>query len=161
MNQGVEWRIESNDASRVLVQLNTLPKALQRKIKTKITELTNQLLPRVIAREPIRTGRLRRLTHAYVDENPIKMFVRGRVRVVRTRNHNTAAAAGALEYGSTGQRFEVKGHSRRGFAVRGYERAGGISAQRFLRGPAAAWLPRARAELIQVIRDSFKESLKP
>jgi hypothetical protein len=152
----IDAKLDLNDV-RLRVRLESMPKQLQKRLTQTIGRLTNELVHKVEAREPVRTGRLRSLTQAYVDTNQIKMFVRGRVRVLRTRQHNTAAAAGALEYGSTGKKFAVKGYMRRGSHVRGYQRVGGITEMRFLRGPAAAMLPKARAELRRVLADVLKD----
>ena len=154
----IDAKLDLND-TRLRARLESLPDKLRRRLVTTIGRLTNELLHKVEAREPVRTGRLRALTNAYVDDNRIKQFVRGRVRVLRSREHNTAAAAGALEYGSTGKAYPVKGYMRRGergrfkSRVRGYQRVGGITEMRFLRGPAAAMLPKARAELRRVLQD--------
>jgi hypothetical protein len=154
---GVDVRVEATD-SRLRVRLESLPTKLQKRLEQTIRGLTNELLHKVEAREPVgRTGRLRRLTNAYVDVNKVKMFVRGRVRVLRTRDHNTAAAAGALEYGSTGKAYPVSGYSRRGYRVSGYSRRGGITEMRFLRGPAAIMLPKARRELTRVLQEFLKD----
>ena len=158
----IDAKLDLND-TRLRVRLDTLPDKLRRRLVSTIGRLTNELLHKVEAREPVRTGRLRALTEAYVDDNRIKQFVRGRVRVLRSREHNTAAAAGALEYGSTGKKFAVKGYMRRGergrfaYRVSGYQRVGGIAEMRFLRGPAAAMLPKARAELRRVLADVLKD----
>ena len=152
----IDAKLDLNDV-RLRVRLESMPKQLQKRLTQTIGRLTNELVHKVEAREPVRTGRLRSLTQAYVDDNRIKNFVRGRVRVLRSREHNTAAAAGALEYGSTGKKFAVKGYMRRGSHVRGYERVGGITEMRFLRGPAAAMLPKARAELRRVLADVLKD----
>jgi hypothetical protein len=155
----IDYRVEVN-ANRLVLRLEQLPTVLRQRLKSKIGELTQELLRKVEAREPVRTGRLRRLTHAYVDENVAKNFVRGRVRVLRTRDHNTAGAAGALEYGSTGKRFAVRGYRSRGGQVSAYQRRGGIQAQRFLRGPAAIMIPRARLELQRVLQEVARDALK-
>jgi len=152
----IDAKLDLND-TKLRVRLDALPNKLRRPLVTTIGRLTHELLGKVEAREPFRTGRLRSLTQAYVDDNRIKNFVRGRVRVLRSREHNTAAAAGALEYGSTGKKFEVKGYKRRGARVSGYERVGGITEMRFLRGPAAAMLPKARAELRRVLQEMLKD----
>ena len=153
--------MDAND-TRLKVSLESLPKELRLRLKVKIDQLTHQLLRLVQAREPVRTGLLQRQTHAYVDENIVKNFVRGRVRILPTVGINkTAAAFGALEYGSTGKQFPVKSYRRRGGAVRGYNRRGGLRELRFLRGAGAAMLPRARRELEEVINSTFKDALKP
>jgi hypothetical protein len=155
----IDLRIDVDD-TKLRLRLDQLPTKLRQALKAKIRELTTELLHKVEAREPVRTGRLRRLTQSYVDENPAKQFVRGRVRVLRSRDHNAAAAAGALEYGSTGKRYAVRGYTRRGRPVQGYMRRGGIQAQRFLRGPAAAMMPKARAELQAVLTKFAADALK-
>lgn len=142
--------IEVNDTA-LRLHLDELPRKLEQQLQAKLLELTNELLRKVVAREPVRTGRLRRLTQSYVDVNRDKGYVRGRVRVLRTREHNTAAAAAALEYGSTGRRYTVRGYTSRGRSVPSYQRRGGIQAQRFLRGPAAIMIPKARAELARLV----------
>lgn len=155
----IDFRIDAND-TRLRVSLDNLPKELRHRLRSKITQLTAELLHKVMAREPKRTGRLLSLTHAYIDDNVAKNFIRGRVRVLRTRGrHNTAAAAGALEYGSTGRKFPVHAYRRRSGQVSGYNRVGGIRELRFLRGPAAAMRPRARAELHALITGTVKDAL--
>jgi hypothetical protein len=155
----IDVRIDADD-TRLVARLDALPRELERRLEAKIRELTNQTLRMVEAREPVRTGRRRRQTPAYVDVNRAKRFVRGRVRVLRSREHNTAAAAGALEYGSTGRPFRVRGYTRRGAQVSAYSRRGGIQAQRFLRGPAAIMIPKARREIAQLLRASVDEANK-
>ena len=152
----IDAKMDLND-TRLRLRLESMPKELKKRLTQTIGRLTRELLHKVEAREPVRTGRLRSLTEAYVETNDIKMFVRGRVRVLRSRQHNTAAAAGALEYGSTGKKFAVQGYTRRGARVRGYSRVGGIKEMRFLRGPAAAMLPKARAELRRVLQEELKD----
>ena len=158
----IDAKMDLNDV-RLRVRLESMPKELKKRLTQTIGRLTRELLHKVEAREPVRTGRLRSLTEAYVDTNEIKQFVRGRVRVLRTREHNTAAAAGALEYGSTGKKFAVSGYMRRGergrfaYRVSDYSRVGGITEMRFLRGPAAAMLPKARAELRRVLQEMLKD----
>ena len=150
----IDAHIDVNDV-RLIARLDAWEPRLRGRLKETITQLTYELLAKVEAREPHRTGRLRRLTEAYIDDNQIKRFVRGRVRVLRTRQHNTAAAAGALEYGSTGKKFGVRGYMSRGRRVNSYFRRGGISEMRFLRGPAAAMLPKARAEIRRVLDEEL------
>ena len=153
----IDAKMDLND-TRLRARLESMPKQLQKRLQQTIGRLTRELLHKVEAREPVRTGRLRSLTHAYIDDNRAKNYVRGRVRVLRRRGaHNVAAAAGALEYGSTGKKFAVQGYTRRGARVRGYSRVGGIKEMRFLRGPAAAMLPKARAELRRVLQEELKD----
>jgi hypothetical protein len=155
----IDVRIDAND-TRLKLQLDNLPKALRRRLRARIEILTNQLLRMVEAREPVRTGYLRSRTRAYVDENPVKNFVRGRVRILATGSaQRVGAAFGALEYGSTGRPFPVRPYTRNGHTVRGYQRRGTIQAQRFLRGPAAIMLPKARRELQLVLRETVRDEI--
>jgi len=144
-------------------------------------ERQREWLAQVEAAEPVVTGRLRSLTHAYIDEeygkvNQRRNFIRGRVRILRTKEHNTAAAGGALEYGAH-RRFPVQAYTRRRrgggsvmqarksgklyrsfrIKVSAYNRRAHITAMRFLRGPALRQQPRARAEINAVLEDAMKE----
>ena len=154
----LNFRIDVDD-TKLRLRLEQLPRKLQARLKVKIGELTHQLLRQVQAREPARTGRLRRQTHAYVDDNRVKNFVRGRVRILPVQEgiNRTAAAFGALEYGSTGKKFPVKGYRRRVGNVSAYARRGGIREQRFLRGSMALMAPRARVELQRLLGETVKE----
>lgn len=152
--------IDSN-TSRLVLHFDQMPAALQRKLKIVITQLTRELLARVKAAEPVRTGRLRSATHSYVDER--KNFVRGRVRIRPTGKAQAVAAAfGALEYGAPGKRrhgkVPVRAYSRSGVAIRSHERRRPrIAARRFLRGPATAMRTRVKAELAAAIGQAVKE----
>jgi hypothetical protein len=156
-----QFRVQAN-ATRLQVQLQELPEQLRLALKKKITQLTGELLADVRAREPVRTGRLRRMTRAYVDESRARDTIRGKVKVLRTgRASREGAAFGTLEYGSTGRSFQVRGYRRNGHSVSAYERHGTIRERRFLRGPAAHLLPRARLEIEEVIRRTMQNALKP
>lgn len=153
--------IESN-TNRVALHFDEMPALLKKQLKAAIDKVTHELLGRVKAREPVRTGRLRRSTHAYVDERTD--FIRGRVRVLATgKKSEIAAAFGALEYGGPGARragkkVKVKSYTGGGRRVRAYERRQPrIKARRFLRGPAAAMRPQIRAELEAAIGQTIKE----
>jgi len=156
---GVDVRIDST-TNQLRVRFDQLPDKLRKRFEQTIRGLTNELLHKVQAREPVRTGLLRRQTHAYVDVNKVKNFVRGRVRVLNAHNKNVAAAFGALEYGSTGKRFPVQAYTRGRTSVRAYTRRGGIKAHRFLRGPAATMIPKARLELQRVLQEVTGDALK-
>jgi hypothetical protein len=152
--------IDSN-INKFVLHFDELPAALKQKLKVAISRVTHQLLARVKAAEPVRTGRLRAATHAYVDERP--NFVRGRVRISRTgRASSLGAAFGALEYGGPGHRrsgpVRVQAYRRGGVGVGTYERRRPrIQARRFLRGPAAAMRPQIRAELEAALGQAIKE----
>ncbi len=148
--------IDSNDRTLAL-HFDQLPDVLRDKLRVKIAELTQILLAQVKAREPRRTGRLQSLTRSYVDTR--EDFVRGRVTILGgAARHNVAAAA--LEYGAH-RAFTVRSHRRGSARVSAYRRRANIDAQRFLRGPAAAILPRARLELEAVVAAALAEVDKP
>lgn len=152
--------IDSN-LNKLVLHFDQIPDALKRKLEVTITRLTTQLLSRVKAAEPVRTGRLRAATRSFVDVR--QDFVRGRVRILPTgKAQRIGAAFGALEYGAPGKRrsgpVRVRGYSRSTGAVAGYERRRPhIRARRFLRGPAAAMRPRIKAELSEAIGQAINE----
>lgn len=165
----LDVRIDVND-TRLKVRLDALPRELRQALRAKIQQLTNQTLRLVVAREPVKTGRLRSQTHAYVDVNEAKQFVRGRVRILPVQEgvNRTAAAFGALEYGAPGTsgrrrgRVEVRSYLRRGgVTVRKYDRRRpSIQARRFLRSSATVMLPKARAELQALLGTFARDALK-
>jgi hypothetical protein len=133
-------------------------------LRQSITQLTDQLLARVRAAEPYRTGRLRSETRAFVDDKADA--VQGRVRVLgQGREHN--AAAGALEYGAH-RLVNVRAHREhlthvfdratdsQFVAVKAYTRRANIQAKRFVRDPAAAMRPRIEAEIERVVGESLR-----
>jgi hypothetical protein len=161
MAGGIHFSIEESGSGALKLRLDQLPRKIQRRLKTEIGRLTNQLLSRVEAREPTRTGTLRQQTVAFVDERA--GWVRGRVRVLRDEGgSNYGRIAGALEYGAPGKRrrgpVPVAAHRRENVRVRAHtRRRPRIQAMRFLRGPAAAMRPRARAALMAIINEAVRE----
>lgn len=153
----INAQMDMNDI-RLRVRLDRIPTELRKGLYEAIGRLTKELAGKVRARQPRRSGLLRRQTHAYVDDNKIKNFVRGRVRVLNAHDKNIAAAFGALEYGSTGKFYEVRGYSRRGVHVDPYLRRGRLQARHYLRRPAAAMLPKARAEIARVLDKVISET---
>jgi hypothetical protein len=160
---GIEVRIDESQTGRIVARLDQFPKELRARLKDVIAQLTHQLLEKVQAAEPVRTGTLRQQTHAYLDEGPT--WIRGRVRALRGQN-NLGARFGALEYGAPGAKrrgmVKVRAYRRDGATIRAYLRhQPHIKAMRFLRGPAAAQLPRARALIRRAIGDLLQEENKP
>jgi hypothetical protein len=157
MSGPINLTIDSSSITKLAVHFDEITPALQAKLKVAISRITHQLLAQVRAAEPVRTGRLRAATAAYVDERP--NFVRGRVRISRGRGaaQDLGARFGALEYGGPGRRggrVAVGVYSRAGVAVAAYQRRRPhIRARRFLRGPAAAMRPAIRAELEAAIKE--------
>jgi len=154
--------VESN-INRLVLHLDQMPDELKRRLEVKISELTMQLLSRVKAAEPVRTGRLRAATRSFVDVR--QDFMRGRVRILSTgKAQSVGAAFGALEYGAPGKRrsgpVRVRGYSRSSGAVAAYQRRRPhITARRFLRGPAAAMRSRALAELEAIVGKALQDEL--
>jgi hypothetical protein len=153
--------LDSSSMNKMIVHLDRITPALQQKLKVAINRVTQELLARVKAAEPVRTGRLRSQTVAYVDERP--NLVRGRVRIRRTGAASRYGAAfGALEYGGPGSRrsgpVAVAAYRRAGFAVGAYSRRRPrIAARRFLRGPAAAMRPTIKTQLELAIGQAINE----
>jgi hypothetical protein len=154
VNGGIEFRIDVVNEGRLQLRLDALPRIVQQRVKQAIAAQIHELLPRVQAAEPIRTGTLRRATRAFVDEGIHRgaPWVRGRVRVLGGAG-NLGARFGALEYGGPGARrrgekVEVKAYSRGGRRIASYKRRQPtIRAMRFLRGPASGMRARAIAAL--------------
>lgn len=161
MSGGIDFRIDVIDEGRVQVRLDAFPRAVQKRLKTAIGQLTQRLLVSVKAAQPVRTGALRQATHSFVDEG-IKAgapWVRGRVRVLGGKA-NLGARFGALEYGApgrrgTGKRVAVKAYSRSGSRVGSYmRRPPTLKEMRFLRGPAKA----QRAAAIAALQDALNDA---
>lgn len=160
MSGGIEFKIDVIDNGRVKLRLDEFPKKVQQRLKQTIGTLVRELLTRVEAAEPMRTGALRRATQAFVDEGISRggPWVRGRVRV--TRESGLGARFGALEYGAPGTRrrgaVPVRGYSRAGVRVSSYSRRRpNIKEMRFLRGPARSQRARAVAALEAALNDAI------
>lgn len=166
----ISIQVKPEDERRIELHLEELPSRLMTRMKPVITELTNELLRRIHAAEPVRTGRLRQSTQAFVDEHPDR--ITGRVRVVTGRGlgavrGSTHEAYAALEYGAhrsfvVHQHEEHLSHVFRRRAdnhlvmVQAYTRRANITAQRFMRGPATAMRARVLAEFQRVIDEEAK-----
>lgn len=155
----------SVDERRLEAHLDRMSDRLRSKLSERITSLTAQLLERIHAAEPMRTGRLRSETQMLVDHG--EDWVRGRVRIMgQGREHNEAAAA--LEYGAQ-RSFNVRAYMEKRSAVFGrsiapepitvkaYRRHANIRPRRFLRDPAEAMRSRIEAEIQAAIDDAVRE----
>jgi hypothetical protein len=139
------------DDERLLLHFEKLSTTLKTNLRSTITSLTDNLLGQVRSAEPSRTGLLRSLTRAFVDEGD--NFVRGRVRVLGPPGSRHNIAAAALEYG-VHRSVSVRAYQRQSFQVRAYERQADIAARRFLRDPAAAMRSKVLAALQAAIDKS-------
>lgn len=157
----IQWTVDVVDSGRITLRLDSFPRTVQRQLKQTIGQLTQRLLVSVEAAQPVRTGALRRATHAFVDEGLRNgaPWVRGRVRV--SRESGLGARFGALEYGGPGVRRRgrpvvVRAYSRSGSRVGQYtRRQPRIRAMRFLRGPAQAQRAAAIAALEAALNDAI------
>jgi hypothetical protein len=157
--------INPDDERRLLLHLDQVPTRLHTALRPVITSLTDELLRRIHAAEPVRSGRLRRETQSFVDETPSKIV--GMVKVVGPGGKASGSheAAAALEYGAH-RRFSVRAHAMHETHVFGrasgrtlvmveeYTRRANIAARRFIRGPATALRPLALARMRQAIDDA-------
>jgi len=154
----LDWRSDV-DTGRLLLLLDQFPDQLRARMKIVVAQLTNELLSAVEAAEPVRTGTLRRATHAYVDELRSGR-IRGQVKV--SRESGLGPRFGALEYGAPGQKragkkVKVSGYRRATGPVRTYQRRQPhIKALRFLRGPAMARRQHALALLKAAVADAWQ-----
>lgn len=163
--------VEVKGERQLYEHLDALPAELEARLTPTITSLTRELLMRVRAAEPFRTGALRASTRSFVDAHPGS--IRGKVRVLMSPTgsrrgkglsiHNVAAAA--LDYG-VHSRFEVRAHrmrlnhvfkrNRSGFViVNAYYRRVNIKARRFLQDPFEQMRPEAEAKIQRVLDEKL------
>lgn len=153
----LEIRYDRVTLTTAAVRFDEFPNALRADLLVAINDLAAEAFARVAARVPRRTGRLAAQEQIDLKNEPDK--------VSATVNFdgggavgNDFAKGGALEYGSTGERFDVKSYTQSRTAafgralnaphetmVRAYQRPGAIAAQAFTRpvfdamkGPALA-----------------------
>lgn len=142
------------NATSLVVHLEQLPMALRTNLRATIIRLTDELLARVRAAEPRRTGRLQSETRSFIDENDNRIL--GRVRVLGAGGGGPNIAAAALEYGAH-RSFQVRGYQRRGVTVSAYRRRQNIAPRRFLHAPAEAMRGRIMAELQAAIDKTLQQ----
>lgn len=144
------------DDTRLLARLDALPPELQDKLRPAIERLTAEMLDRVQAAEPYRTGALREATRSFVDQRD--NMLRGRVRALAEPGgpaHNVKA--GALEYGAHGD-VAVRAYERdAGVAVEAYHRDVNVAAYAFLRDAVADVQSEFEAEIERAIADLAKD----
>lgn len=150
----IDFKIKVDD-TRIGVMFDELPRRLRANLRRTITELTEELLLKVRAAEPRRTGALRAETRRFIDER--ENFIRGRVRILGPggRGHNIAAAA--LEYGAH-RSFPVKSYTRAGHRISAYRRRANITEQRFVRNAAEGMRAKVLAELQRAIDETIAET---
>jgi len=139
-----KFEVEQIGENRLLARLDSLPRQMREKLVPVINRITDEMLQRVLAAEPQRTGALKAATQRFVDNRA--HLLRGRVRVLREpgqkTDHNIKAAA--LEYGAHGN-AQVGAHEMsldhvfdtpidpEQVMVAAYNRDVNITADRFLR----------------------------
>ena len=151
---------EIND-QREIARFDKMPDALKRALVARLTPVQQQMLARVIAVAPRRTGKLISEIKGFVDVGPD--WVRARVRVVidksagsGPRGNFDAGKAGSLEYGARTVAHVRAFRRKRGETVNTYQRRVNIAARRFLRGPFAATSAQATAAITAAIGDTTK-----
>lgn len=154
------------DTRNLTAHMERWPPLLRAALRPKITEIMRELLSRVHALEPTRSGALRDLTRMYVDDNEDSITGKVKVLAKSGRRHNVAAAA--LEFGAhrrtivraySERRDMVFGHrvTERPITVQAYARVPNIAAHRFMRGPFEAMQPRIREELEKTVAETLKK----
>lgn len=139
-------------------RLDALPRRLRKRLKVRITELTEQLKVEVVAAAPVRTGRLRSqiTSRIYADDN---RRVAGYVSVYAPGVKDAYVKAGALEYGRhayPGTSRLILGNNRRMKAR--LSKGNRIGAFRYLRGPLAEMRDVALAAIEQTVAEVTAES---
>lgn len=141
----MSWAVSAAGDRRIEARFERFPEKLRGALRDEITAIIAELEARVISAEPVRTGKLRAETQAFVDDR--KDFIRGRVRVI-TSGKGDGAKVAALEYGAHAL-SPVRAHARtiahiygrlvapRQIIVSAYSRQLDLPAHQFLRGPLA------------------------
>jgi hypothetical protein len=154
--------------TRVALRFDRFPQLAHDGLRQKLGDLTEQLAGAVEAAVPRgKTGRLAAQVQSGVQDSENR--VRGWVSLAGA-DANLVKQAAALEYGSRGSPFAVKGYTRSLDQVFGkisapfqqvieaYQRTGGLEPDRFLRGPLAERASGALSEMNAVVEKAIKES---
>lgn len=154
-------KIDIAGTRRVGLRFDEFPDQLRDDFVREITSLSAELLVRIEAVTPDRTGKLRsqETVHVFNDPNQVK----GNVFVAGVKGSQDFAKAGAEEYGAH-RATQVKAHSMSldhhwseklaapmTVLVRAYSRTPDIAEAAFLRGPLAAMGPEVVARLNAVV----------
>jgi hypothetical protein len=159
-----EFGLQLEGDRRVGLRFEEFPERARQRLAAAMDSITQRLLARVEAAEPIKTGKLRGETTAYVSSGP--NFVKGTVAIRVPKGAQAGVEAGkaaALEYGAH-KSIAVKAYSRtldhvflHAIApteqlVRAYVRRANIAEQRFLRGP----IDEMRDQILTELREAVE-----
>jgi hypothetical protein len=163
-------RIDVQGALSVGLRFDRFPDALYDDLKREIEALSAELLARVEAATPSRTGRLRSKERVRLFTDPGS--IKGQVFIDAGKvSGGEYAKAAALEYGETGEWADVKRHdmlldhvfARKLVAptvvlVAAFARVPNIEEHAFERGPLAAMQPEVQARLNAVVEKAAAEA---
>jgi len=161
-------KIDITGVRRAGIRFDAFPDALYEDLRKEITALSAELLGRVEARTPDRTGRLRgqERVRVFADKDHIK----GQVDVEGDKGSQDFAKAASLEYGAHGA-TKVGAHEMRldhhwaekmaaaeMVIVQAYTRSANIAEVAFERGPLAEMQPEIVARLNAVVEKAAAEA---
>jgi hypothetical protein len=164
----IDYAVKIAGDNRVALRFDRFPEMAHDGLVEKIEQLTESLEGAVEAAMPHgKTGRLEAQLKSGVEEG--RNRIRGWVSLAGASANDVRKAA-ALEYGSRGAPFPVRGYLRTLDQVFGrmtapfdqvvaaYRRAGGLAELDFLHGPLGAGAQSALAELNAVVEAAIQES---
>lgn len=164
-----EVRIDLDGERQTGLRFETFPDALRDELRGEIDSLSHELLARIEAVIPEKTGKLRSQVRLrmFDEDNRIK----GYIDIAGEKGSTDYAKAGALEYGSRGRPVEVAAHSMRldhfwhhklnapiTVLTEASKRTPTIEEHGFMRGPLAAMRPEIISRLTAVVERAVDEA---
>ncbi len=164
-------RIDLDNDRWVSLRFEKFPEDLRADLLDEIEGLTSELFAREQAAIPVRTGKMRSQLYHKVWNDPKR--IKGVVNFDGQGSGSSSdfAKFGALEYGSTGEPFNVAAHPMQlnhfmehQFAapmtvmVKAHQRAGRIMEHRFARGTLEAMTPQILQRLNSVVERATAEA---
>lgn len=142
------------NGTEVILRLDKLGGEFNTRLAAEAHELMEELLGRILAAEPVRTGRLQSQTRASFRDTDSR--IAGIIRPGWRRAD--AAKAAALEYGAHGIATVSEYERASGVVVAAYQRHVNIAAIHFLRDPFEAMQPEIDERLRAVVDDMMSEA---
>lgn len=162
-------RIDINGDRQSGLRFEEFPDHLHDDLRGEIDALSHELLARIEAAVPSKSGQLR-------SQVRLRMFdqedrIRGYIDIEGRKGSTDYAKAGALEYGSKGKPIKVSAHKMRldhywdhklaaptTVLVEAYERTPDIAEHSFMRGPLAAMRPEILKRLTDVVERTVADT---
>lgn len=157
-----EVRIDIAGDRQAGLRFEDFPDHLHDDLRSEINSLSNELLGRIEAAIPSRTGTLRSQVRLRMYDQDDR--IRGYIDIDARKGSTDHAKAGALEYGSRGKPTKVGAHQMRldhfwdhqlaaptTVLVEAYERTPNITEHSFMRGPLGAMRPEIVQRLTGVV----------